>query len=169
MAAWIITPLTTDHDRSQFACGQPSLDRFLKESARQNQDKDFSRTFVLTRQSEMKAFGYYTLAAGENDRASLPPAVSKKLPKYPVPVVVLGRLAVDESLKGKGLGKLLLSDALRRCLVVADSVGVFAVVVHAIDQSAADFYAKAADFIPLQDTPLKLYLPMATIRTALGG
>src|SRR5438067_13740084 len=98
MAEWLITALTTDHDRSQFSCGQPSLDRFLKESARQNQDKDVSRTFVLVRQGEARVYGYYTLAAGQIERESLPPKVSKKLPRYPVPVAVLGRLAVDQSL-----------------------------------------------------------------------
>lgn len=171
MIDWLITLLTPHHDRSQFACGQPSLDRFLKESARQNQDKDVSRTFVLTRQGDARVYGYYTLAAGQIERASLPPKVSKKLPKYPVPVVVLGRLAVDESVKGQQLGRRLLWDALNRSLAAADAdgvgVGIFAVLVDALDESAAEFYRRF-EFESLQDLPLRLYLPLSTIRDARG-
>src|SRR6266540_6875394 len=104
MDDWHITALTAEHDRGDFDCAQPILDRFLKESARQNQDKDISRTFVLLRKSEKRVLGFYTLAAGQIERTSLPPKVSKKLPKYPVPVAVLGRLAVDRSMKGQKLG-----------------------------------------------------------------
>lgn len=170
MPDWLITALTPDHDRGQFACGQPSLDRFLKESARQNQDKDVSRTFVLTRQGDPRVYGYYTLAAGQIERDHLPPKVSKKLPKYPVPVVVLGRLAVDQGVKGQQLGRMLLWDALNRCLAASDAesvgVGIFAVFVEAIDEAAAQFYGHYG-FEPLVDSPLKLYLPLRTIRQAL--
>ncbi len=163
MADWLITPLSSKHDRSAFACGQPTLDRFLRESARQNQDRGVSRTFVLTRGDESRVFGYYTLAAGQIERSHLPPNSSKSLPKYPVPVVLLGRLAVDETVQAEGLGKRLLWDALQRCLSASASIGVFAVFVEAIDEPAAAFY-RHYGFIPFPDQPLKLFLPLNTIR-----
>jgi GNAT superfamily N-acetyltransferase len=169
MSEWQITALTPQHDRSEFSCGQPSLDRFLKESARQNQDKDVSRTFVLARKGEVRVYGYYTLSAGQIDRASLPAKLSKKLPKYPVPVAVLARLAVDQTLKGQKLGRMLLWDALNRCLAASDSksvgVGIYAVFVEAIDEAAIEFY-RHFGFEPLNDTPDKLFLPLSVIRQA---
>jgi GNAT superfamily N-acetyltransferase len=165
MSDWSITPLAVDHDRSAFSCGQPSLDRFLKESARQNQDKGVSRTFVLLRGEEMRVYGYYTLSAGEVEKDNLPPKLGKKLPKYPVPVVVLGRLAVDSSVQGQDHGRRLLTDALRRALAAADSVGVFAVIVDAIDDKAAAFYTRFG-FEPIPDLPSRLLLPLSVVRGA---
>lgn len=169
MPEWVITPLSAEHDRSHFACGQPTLDRFLKDFARQNQDKDVSRTFVLIQKDDPHVYGYYTLAAGQIERSSLPPKIGKKLPKYPVPVAVLGRLAVDESLKGQKLGRLLLGDALDRCVAASDTapagLGIFAVFVEAIDAVAIAFY-KRFGFEPLSDAEDKLILPLSVIRKA---
>jgi predicted GNAT family N-acyltransferase len=165
MSEWSVIPLDGNHDRSAFACGQLSLDRFLKESARQNQDKDVSRTFVLLRDEELRVYGYYTLSAGEVDKDALPSKVGKKLPKYPVPVAVLGRLAVDESVQGQDHGRRLLTDALRRSLTASESVGLFAVIVDAIDDKAAAFYARFG-FEPIPDLTSRLFLPLSTIRGA---
>ncbi|HXD85585.1 MAG TPA: GNAT family N-acetyltransferase [Urbifossiella sp.] len=169
MSDWTISSLSSEHDRGEFACGEASLDRFLKESARQNQDKDVSRTFVLTRKNESIILGYYTLAAGQIERFQLPPKLSKKLPKYPVPIAVLARLAVDESLKGQKMGRMLLWDALNRCLTASDSdtvgLGIYAVFVEAIDESAIDFY-RHFGFEALVDTSDKLFLPLSMIRKA---
>lgn len=163
MMNWAIVPIGDTHDRSHFACGQPSLDRFLKEFARQNQAKDFCRTFVLIQEGEARVYGYYTLSAAQIEREKIPPEDVKKLPKYPVPVVLLGRLAVDQSVAKQKLGRRLLWDALNRAVAVAEQVGVHAVFVEAIDESAARFYAKFG-FKPLRDLPLKLFLPVAVIR-----
>src|SRR3954453_777106 len=114
MSAWGIVPIMEQHDRSQFDCGEPSLNDFLKQYARQNEEKGVSRTFVLGREGEQRVLGYYTLAGGQFERDNLPPKAGKKLPKYPVPVVVLGRLAVDRSVQGEKLGRVLLKDALHR-------------------------------------------------------
>lgn len=168
MDSWSIEPLGPDHDRSQFSCGQPSLDRFLKEFAGQNQAKDFSRTYVLVRDDDPCVCGYYTLSAGQIERERLPPKHAKKLPKYPVPVVVLGRLAVDESVKGAKHGRRLLWDALQRSLSAAELIGIYAVFVDAIDEPAAKFYERFG-FIPLTDSPLRLFLPFSTIRKVGGG
>ncbi|MFO0799465.1 MAG: GNAT family N-acetyltransferase [Gemmataceae bacterium] len=165
MATWNVVPLERDHDRAAFSCGQPSLDRFLKESARQNQEKGVSRTFVLLRDEEPRVYGYHTLSAGEVHKDDLPPKLAKKLPKYPVPVAVLGRLAVDVSVQRQEHGRRLLTDALRRILSAADVVGIFAVVVDAIDDRAAAFYARFG-FEPIPDAPSRLLLPLGVIRGA---
>jgi predicted N-acetyltransferase YhbS len=159
---WTICPLT-EHDRSQFDCGEPSLDSYLKQSARQNEEKGISRTFVLVREGEQRVLGYYTLAGGEIERDKLPPKVAKKLPKYPVPVILLGRLAVDRSVQKEKLGRLLLKDALHRALVVSKQIGCYAVSVQALNTTVAAFYAKFS-FEPLPDDPLRLYLLLATLR-----
>ena len=167
MDEWQITPLTHEHDRSQFGCGHPTLDRFLKDFARQNQDRDVNRTFVLVQKHDARVYGYYTLAAGQIERTSLPPKLSKKLPRYPVPVAVLGRLAVEATLKGQKLGRMLLWDALNRCLAASDvapgGLGIFAVFVEAIDGPAIEFY-RHFGFEPLVDSTDKLFLPLSVIR-----
>src|SRR5581483_7127934 len=112
---------------SQFSCGQSSLDRFLKEYAGQNQARDFSRTYVLVRSGDPRVCGYYTLSAGQIERESLPSKLGKKLPRYPVPVVVLARLAVDGSVRGAKNGRRLLWDALQRSLSAAELIGIHAV------------------------------------------
>jgi GNAT superfamily N-acetyltransferase len=160
-----ILPITEQHDRSQFDCGEPLLDDFLKQYARQNEEKGVSRTFVLASEGEQRVLGYYTLAGGQFERDNLPPKVAKKLPKYPVPVVVLGRLATDRSVQGRGLGRVLLEDALRRALTVSDQVGCYAVYVRALHTKAAEFYVKSG-FVPFVNDPLQLYLPITTIRAA---
>lgn len=168
MSNWHIAPLTEEHDRSRFSCGQPSLDDYLKKYAKQNEGKDFSRTFVLVREQEARVWGYYSLSAGQIERASIPPKLAKSLPKYPIPAIVLARLAVDETMKGQSLGRRLLVDSFQRCLVVGEQIGIHAVFVKAIDTGAAEFYQHFG-FIPLLDSPLELYLPLATLRGALGG
>jgi GNAT superfamily N-acetyltransferase len=165
MTAWAILPITDQHDRSQFDCGEASLDDFLKQYARQNEEKGVGRTFVLVREGEQRVLGYYTLAGGQFERDNLPPKAAKKLPKYPVPVVVLGRLAVDRSVQGKKLGDMLLKDALHRALNVSEQIGCYAVLVRALHAKAAEFYAKFG-FVPFVSDPLQMYLPVATIRSA---
>lgn len=160
--SFVVTPIAERHNRSQFDCGEPSLDNYLKQYARQNEEKGVGRTFVLVREGETRVLGYYTLAGGEIERDKLPPKAAKKLPKYPVPVVVLGRLAVDRSAQGEKLGRLLLKDALHRALAVSQQIGCYAVFVQALNTKAAEFYAKFG-FEPLPDDPLKLVLPLVTL------
>lgn len=165
MSSWAIVPLDANHDRAQFDSGEVSLDDFLKKFARQNEDKGVGRTFVLVKENEPRVFGFYTLAAGEVSRDKLPAKEAKKLPKYPVPVVVLGRLAVDRSAQGEQLGRFLLKDALHRALAVSLQIGCYAVCVRALHESAAAFYAKFG-FVPFEADPLGLFLPVATLQAA---
>lgn len=160
---WLVEELHTDHDRSAFSCGQPSLDEFIKRYASQNQKSGVSRTFVALKPHESTVHGYYSLAAGAVAFANLPEDQRKRLPRYPVPVAHLGRLAVDKTAQGEGLGSFLLIDALRRIQDVADSIGIHAIEVVAIDESAKNFYLKYG-FDELEDDPYHLYISLKTVR-----
>lgn len=162
MDDWRIEPFDRSHERSEFSCGKASLDDFLRKLVKPYEERNLGRTYVAVPSGEKKICGYYTLASGAISFENLPPA-AKKLPKHPVPVILLARLAVDVSAQRRGLGELLLLDALRRSLQLAETVGVYAVEVDAIDVQAKTFYEKYG-FESLLDEERHLYLPIATIR-----
>ena len=156
-----IEPLQSRHDRSTFDCGVVSLNEYLKRYARQNAAKDLGVTYVAVSVPEVTFIaGYYTLVGSAVARAVLPEA---GLPNYPIPSALLGRLAVDQSQQGQGVGRLLLLDALRRAQRMSETMGLFAVEVVALDEAARAFYLKHG-FLPLQDDALHLYLPIKTVR-----
>jgi GNAT superfamily N-acetyltransferase len=163
MADFRIELLSSQHDRSGFSCGQPTLDQFLQQLAGQHAKRDFSRAYVAILPPASRVLGYYSLSAGSFDLSALPEAQRQKLPRHPVPVAHLGRLAVDQSVQGQGLGAFLLLDALARCERLADQLGLHAVEVQAIDDRARNFYLKYG-FEPLLDDVHHLYLPMTAIR-----
>jgi ribosomal protein S18 acetylase RimI-like enzyme len=160
---WCVEELTAAHDCSGFSCGRPSLDEFLLKYARQNQKTGVSRTFVASNPGERIVRGYYSLSAGAVVPIDVPEEQRKRLPKYPVPVAHLGRLAVDVKSQGQRLGEFLLIDALRRIQTAADSIGIHAVEVVALDDVAKGFYSKYG-FSELLDDPHHLYLSMKTVR-----
>lgn len=166
MADWVIEPFAKDHDRSPFSCGKPALDDFIRARVSQYEKRRLGKTFVAVPVGQKRVIGYYTLAAGAIGFEHLPADASRKLPKHPVPAVLLARLAVDQSAQGKGLGEGLLLDALQHALDLSAGLGIHAVEVDAIDDEAAAFYHKYA-FTPLIENPLHLYLPIATLETAL--
>jgi GNAT superfamily N-acetyltransferase len=139
-ASYRIEKLTADHHVAQFDCGRASLDDWLRRFALINQRSDSARTYVLV--SGQEVFGYYSLTAGSVAREEATERVAKGLARHRIGVVLLARLAVDRSRQGKALGKALLFDALRRVLQVADTVGVRATLVNALDQEAAMFYER---------------------------
>jgi GNAT superfamily N-acetyltransferase len=159
---WVIEPLSSRHDRSGFDCGEASLNEYLQRYASQNARRQMGRTYVLISPGEPAVLGYYTISGGSVAFASMPVEETRRLPRYPVPVAHVGRLAVDRHYQGQGLGGLLLVDALRLSARVADSVGIYAVTVHALNERARRFYQRYG-FAPLEDDPLHLYLPMKTI------
>ena len=134
------TPIDKNHEVTASDCGAAALDDYLKRYALQNHLNRSARTYVATRGT--RVVGYYTLAAGSVARASVPQRVGHGLAQYPVPVILLARLAVDRTEQGAGLGKGLLRDALLRIAQAADIVGCRAVLVHAKDDAAAAFYRK---------------------------
>jgi GNAT superfamily N-acetyltransferase len=135
------------------------LNDFLKRYARQNDERGLGRTFVAVLPDDPRIYGYYTLASG----ALQPETVPEKLPRYPTPIIHLGRLAVDTSSKGQGLGRILLLDALNLALQTSERLGVYAVEVYALNETARAFYLKYG-FAPLLDGDLHLYLTMRAIR-----
>ena len=161
---WRIEPLDrATHDRSHFDCGNASLDDWLRKRAGQYDRRGLSRTYVLLRAGEVHVRGYYAVSNHSITFDALPPGEAKGLPQIDVPVMLLGRLAVDRSVQGQGLGAYLLVDALRRAEYLSKHVGVRAVEVHAIDNGARAFYLKYG-FMELRDDPHHLFLPVAVIR-----
>lgn len=147
------------HDIAGFTCGVPSLDEWLKRRARANQASGASRTFVVC---EGKAvLGYYALASGGVDVAAAPGRFRRNMPD-PIPVVILGRLAIETSQQGRGLGRALFRDAALRVLKAADAIGIRGILVHAISDDANTFYT-ALGFEPSPLDPMTLMLTLADV------
>lgn len=163
-----VEPLDRQHDRAAFDCGYDALDRYLKQQARQDADRRVAAPFVAVRPPNTHVLGYYTLSASVITLADLPEELARKLPRYPqLPATLLGRLAVDQSARGQGLGEHLLLDALRRSLAHADQIAAMAVVADAKDETAAAFYRNYG-FLTLQAHPSRLFVPMRLVAQLLG-
>jgi ribosomal protein S18 acetylase RimI-like enzyme len=155
-----IVLLNDSHDRAGFTCGVESLDRYLKTQAGQDIRRKANGVFVLNAKGEpRKVMGYYTLCAMTISQGDVPEAARKHVPRYPlVSATLIGRLAIASDRQGQGFGSILLADALQRAFESAGTVGSSMVVVDALDETAAGFYA-AHDFVRLPDSR-RLVLPM---------
>jgi len=161
----IIAPLGKQHDRKSFDCGEPALNQYLTRYAGQNIRRHINRVFVASSpDAPQRAIGYYSLSAGSLHATALPEALRRRLPRYPVPVVLLGRLAVAESHQSQGLGSILLADALERVVQASQVMAVYAVVADALNDRVAELYRQFG-FIPLPSQPLNLFLPMESVAT----
>jgi GNAT superfamily N-acetyltransferase len=160
-----IEKLNRTHVVEQFSCGQPELDRFLIRHALRAQQSNSSQTYVAISGNEI--VGSYTIVAGEVHHANAPERVIKGMPRHPIPLLVLARLAVDRNAQGRGIGAGLLLDALGRALQVADIIGVRALAVHAKDERAAAFY-RHFGFAPSPSDPRHLFMLVKDIRVAAG-
>ncbi|MDD2774510.1 MAG: GNAT family N-acetyltransferase [Gallionella sp.] len=158
-----IALLNAQHQRAGFDCGDTALNEFLQKHAGQQQRRDFGKTYLALDNDGCTVLGFITVSAGQIATAALPAEL--KLPRYPVPILRIGRLAVDVRAQGKGIAQDLLAFALRLALDFSKQVGLYAVVVDAKHQRARDFYVRLG-FIPCVDQPLCLYLPIATLRQA---
>lgn len=159
MKNYIVELLDKSHNRRYFDCGEESLNDFLKKFARQNSKTGIGRTFVAVPPDSKVIQGYYTIASGSVGFGNVP----DKLPRYPIPVVLLGRIAIDEKAKGQGLGEYLLMDALKQAQRHAETLGIYAVEVYALNEQARAFYKKY-EFTEFLDDPRHLYLPMKMIK-----
>jgi GNAT superfamily N-acetyltransferase len=160
-----IEPLTLAHRRAAFSCGEPALDAFIRQYARQQQARGLNRTYVALAVDVGDIAGYYSINASSVLTAELP--ADLRLPRYPVPALRIGRLAVDTRFQGQGLGQLLLRHSFKLALEMAQRVGIFAVVVDAKHARAAAFYKKLG-FAPFASRPLSLYLALGTLAAAIG-
>ncbi len=160
-----IASLNDGHDRAAFTCGVESLDRYLGTQTGQDVRRKANAVFVLSPEDEpARVLGFYTLCAMAIANGDVPEAARRRLPRYPmVSSTLIGRLAIATERQGQGLGAILLADALQRAFESADTVGSSMVIVDALDEAAAGFYA-AHGFVRLPDS-LRLVLPM---RLAVG-
>jgi GNAT superfamily N-acetyltransferase len=131
--------INAGHDLSQFACGEPSLDDWLRRRALPNEERGASRTYVVC--EENRVIGYYALAVGAVAHGGAPGRVKRNMPD-PIPVMVLGRLAIDQPFQSRGIGPALLRDAVLRTLQASEIAGIRAILVHAISERARQFYEK---------------------------
>ncbi len=159
---WSFQAINKKHGKDSFDCGVSNLNDYLKRYARQNHDRGIAKTFVAVSPGEMKIDGYYSVSSSVIEYASLPENFKSKVPAYPVPSVLIGRLAVCRSAQGQGLGSELLADALYRAIRAAQEIGIYAIRVDAIDAKAKEFYLKH-EFIPFQDREFSLFLPVQSI------
>lgn len=157
-----IVPFRRDIDRGPFSCGKPNLDRWIKQYAGQSEDRDTTRTF-LALEDDDSLVGYYATTACELDLDEAASIFGVGKRRYPVPAMLLARLAVSEEMQGRGIGSILLFDALQRLLDVSHSIGFEVVVVDAIDHDASAFYRRYG-FITFQDDDLHLFLTTKTLR-----
>lgn len=155
--------LDSQHDRAAFSSDSEPLNRYIQTQASQDVRRRVAACYVALA-GEQRIAGYYTLASSSVLLTDLPANIGKKLPRYPtVPAVRMGRLAVDQAFKGQGLGGALLADALDRA--ARAEIAAFAMMVDAKDDAASAFYQHHG-FIALPDSPLTLFLPLATVRPA---
>ncbi len=158
-APFLVAPLEATHERTGFHSGSDPLDRYLREQVTQDIRRRVAACFVALN-DQARIAGYYTLASASLMLSDLPANVARKLPRYPtVPTVRMGRLAVDQSFCGQGLGSALLADALDRA--TRSEIAAYALMVDAKDDRAAAFYDHHG-FIALPDSPLTLFLPLTT-------
>ena len=155
-----IQPLAAQHDRRAFSCGVEALDQYLRRFARQHAEANISRTYVAVEGATVR--GFYSLSMSGIRRDNLPEKYRHRFPNFPLPVARLARLSVDLNHQGQGLGELLLSDALQRCLQISASIGMLGVIVDAKDEAARGWYERY-EFERLPDAALTLWLPTAAI------
>lgn len=156
-------PLREDHDLSGFNSSRPVLDDWLRKKAAKNEISGASRTYVVSKGTRVLA--YYSLASGSIENKQAPGKVRRNMPD-PIPVMIIGRLAVDISLQRQGIGRGLLKDAILRTLNAAEIAGIRAILVHALDETAAAFYRKNG-FLDSPINPLILMLPLNHARKGL--
>jgi GNAT superfamily N-acetyltransferase len=149
--------LRARHDLSQFTCGEPALDDWLRRRALPNEESGASRTYVVC--EENRVVGYYALAVGAVAHGGAPGRVKRNMPD-PVPVMILGRLAVDEAWQGNRIGPSLLRDAVLRTLQASEIAGIRAILVHAISEQARKFYVDCG-FVPSPVDPMTLMITVA--------
>lgn len=164
---WHEEPIGRHHDRKSFDCGSADLNEYLARYARQNHESGGAKTFVAVPPEEPAHFlGFYSISPGSIAFANVPAKLTGKLGRYDVPVFRLGRLAIDRSVQGHGLGGDLLLAAGERALAVAAEVGGVALAIDAKDENAARWYERFGA-LPLLDDPLKLILPLSVIADAI--
>jgi predicted N-acetyltransferase YhbS len=162
----LLERLDAHHDVSMFDSGTEALDEWLRRHALASQRMDSARTFVATQSG--RVVGYFSLTMGSVYRTEAPAQLVRGLPAYPVGMVLLARLAVDQSQQGRGVGAMLLSEALRKAVAAGEVAAARLIVVDAADETAAGFYHRH-DFVPAPENPLRFYRRMKDVRASLDS
>ena len=166
MALFGPEPLTSAHDVSDFSCGKPALDRWLKTRALSNQEKGFAAVIVV--HEDNKVLGYYGLAPTAIVPGRLPRSIRTGQPPDPVPCLLLGQLATDTRWTGRGIGTGLVKHALQRCVAAAALIGGRALIVNAVDEEAAAFWTRRG-FLASKDDPLVLFRSILDIAASIAA
>lgn len=157
-------PLSIEHDLSQFDCGVPALNEWLRNRAMQNESR-FSRTYVVCEGKQ--AVAYYCISAGAVERTQAPNKLRRNAPET-IPISIIGRLAVSSRYAGRGLGADILADALQRIAAASQTIGIGAVLIQAKDERAKAFYLGCAEFIEYPADSRSLFLPIETLVAAFS-
>ncbi len=157
-----IEVLQAHHQKKSFNCGQDDLNKFIKQYASQHQKSGTSKTYVAIDDDTQQVRGFYCLSSTSIGFDGVDAVLTQRLPRYPLPGVVIGRFAVDQTAQGRGIGKVLLAHALKQVSKVAQIIGVNFIVIHAKDQKAMEFYQRFG-FISLTSNPLTLIYPVSEI------
>ncbi|MFB2881241.1 GNAT family N-acetyltransferase [Floridanema aerugineum] len=164
----IIELLTKTHNRTNFDCGNEALNRYLQQTARQHQQKGIARTWVLIDSEQPSTIiGYLSLTLCEIRGENLPERWVKKYPQK-VPGIKLARLAVDRKWQRKGIGEILMVEAMRKAFVVAETAGGIGLFVDAKDEKAKNYYSRYG-FENLENSELEMFLPLSTIESLIQG
>lgn len=163
-----IVPISKRIERKDFNCGIDELDQYLRQFAIPNDKKNIGKTFVAALESKPdKPIGYYTVSMAQILFTDLPDSIKKGLPKYPVPAMRIGKLAVDSHFKGMRIGSFLLKDALLRAVNISSEVALNCVIVDALNEVAKSFYLKYG-FAAFEENPLTLVITLKTIKAAIS-
>lgn len=160
---WLIEPFNSAvHKRDDFVCGYAELDTYIRQYANQDTKKKIAQIFVALVEGNPAIKGYYTISAASFDKAGLPIELAKRLPHYPVPAAIIGRLAVDRTTQGQGLGEYLLMNAFDRILQASRLIAIHAILADAKDEKAKTFYERYG-FRSFTVQPLRMYISLATV------
>jgi len=166
---WLFLPLDGSVDKDNFDCGVLELNEYLKKYARQNHRKGVATTFVAIANMENRnVVAYYSVSMAEIQRDLLPENYRRGLPGYPLPAMRIGKLAVNSSVQGQGVGKALLMECFKKAVSLSSEIGIFAITVDAFNDEAKAFYLKYG-FIPLEGNLLSLFIPMRIVLTVLDS
>lgn len=160
----VIAPLNKNHDRAGFHCNVDTLDNYIHKQAAQDTKRSISRTFVAEQPGNSKEIlGYYCLSTLSVRLSDLPENMARKLPRHPIPAALVGRLAVSKNAQGKGIGRMLLIDAIKRTLSVSDQIAIYAIIVDLVNNNARGFYEQYG-FECLKGNSTRLFLPLKAFK-----
>lgn len=159
-ASVLVETLAAHHDRAAFSCGNEALDRYLREQATQDIRRNTARIFVAVEPSQPdRMLGFFTLSAASVVTSDLPPEIARRLPRHPIPAALIGRLAVDRNVAGRGLGGVLVADAVKKALAAAETVATAVVIVDPIDEAVRQFYS-GFGFRSMQGPQQRMFLSL---------